>query len=60
MISISKTRAETRFDAIEKRQQVVLSEQEETARAVSANTARLKALRLAREAKFLAAASKKK
>ena len=53
-ISVSRTRAENRFAAIEKRQQKVLSEQEETARAISENTARLKALRLAKEAKDLA------
>ena len=50
MISIARTRAENRFAALEKRQQVVLSEHEETARTISENTARLRALRLAKEA----------
>lgn len=50
MISAARTRAESNFAALEKRQQKVLSEQEEAARAVSENTARLKALRLAKEA----------
>jgi len=54
MISISRTRAEGRFAAIEKRQQAGLSAQEETARAISEKTARLKALRLAKEATDLA------
>ena len=54
MISISRTRAENRFAAIEKRQQEVLSDQEETARKTSENTTRLRALRLAKEAMNLA------
>ncbi len=54
MISISRTRAENRFAAIEKRQQKVLSDQEETARKTSENTTRLRALRLAKEAMNLA------
>lgn len=60
MISISRTRAENRFAAIEKRQQAVLNEREEAARALSANTARLKALRLAKEAADLANTPAKK
>ena len=60
MISISRTRAENRFAAIEKRQKEVLTEQEETARMVSENTARLKALRLAKEANDLANSPPKK
>ena len=51
MVSASRLRAENRFAAIEKRQKKVLSEQEEAVRAVNENTARLKALRLAKEAK---------
>jgi len=60
MISISRTRAESRFAAIEKRQKEVLTEQEETSRRISENTARLKALRLAKEASDLANSSPKK
>lgn len=60
MISISRTRAENRFATIERRQQAALSEQEETARMISENTVRLKALRLAKEAKNLANAPAKK
>lgn len=59
MISILRTRAENRFAAIEKSQQKAINEQEEKARKVSENTARLKALRLAKEAKDLAAGSPK-
>jgi hypothetical protein len=51
MISISRTRSENRNATIKRRQQQVLSEQAEAARELSENTARLKALRLAREAK---------
>lgn len=51
MISISRTRAENRFAAIEKSQQKALNEQEEKALKISENTLRLKALRLAAEAK---------
>ncbi len=50
MISASRARAENRFAALEKRQLKVLSEQEEAERAISENTARLRALRLAKEA----------
>lgn len=54
MISAARTRAENHFTAIEKRQKKALSEQEAAAVAVSENTARLKALRLAKEAEDLA------
>lgn len=50
MISAVRTQAENRFAALEKRQTRVLSEQEEAERAVDENTARLRALRLAKEA----------
>jgi colicin import membrane protein len=50
MISAKRRHAETRFAAIEKRQQRVLSEHEEAADAVRNKTAKLKAMRLAREA----------
>ena len=50
MISALRTRAENRFAALEKRQLKVLSEQEEAERSINENTARLKALRLAKEA----------
>ncbi|HEY4202861.1 MAG TPA: hypothetical protein VGM83_20100 [Devosiaceae bacterium] len=51
MISAIRLRAETRFAEIEKRQQRALNEQEQISRAVDENTARLKALRLAKEAR---------
>ena len=51
MISASRSHAENRFAALEKRQLKVLSQQEEAERAVDENTARLRALRLAKEAK---------
>lgn len=60
MISISRTRAENRFAAIEKSQKKALNEQEEKKLMVSENTARLKALRLAKEADELKASTKKK
>ena len=47
--------AETRFAALEKRQLKVLSKQEEAERAINENTARLRALRLAKEAEDRAA-----
>jgi len=50
MISASRGHAENRFAALEKRQLKVLSEQEEAERAINENTARLRALRLAKEA----------
>ncbi len=50
MISAVRSHAENRFAALEKRQLKVLSEQEEAERAVDENTARLRALRLAKEA----------
>ncbi|HUV33241.1 MAG TPA: hypothetical protein VMW31_06685 [Devosiaceae bacterium] len=50
MISATRSRAESRFAAVEKRQQKVLGEHEEAARAVRERTARLRAERLAREA----------
>lgn len=51
MISIARTRAQEHFAAIEKRQQAALSEQEEAAFKISEKTARLRALRLARDTK---------
>lgn len=50
MISISRKRAENRFAAIEESQKKALSEQEELALKVSEKTARLKTLRLVKEA----------
>ncbi len=50
MISASRARAESRFSEIERRQQKALSEQQQAMNAVDANTARLKALRLAKAA----------
>ena len=55
MISAVRTQAENRFAALEKRQTRVLSEHEEAERAVDENTARLRALRLAKEAEDRAA-----
>ena len=55
MISATRMHAETRFAALEKRQLKVLSEQEEAERAINENTARLRALRLAKEAEDRAA-----
>lgn len=60
MTSTSRVRTENRVATIERRQQAALSEQEETARMISENTVRLKALRLAREAKNLANGPAKK
>lgn len=60
MISISRTRAENHFAAIEKRQQAALSVHEEAALAARQKTARLKALRLARDSGELADISAKK
>lgn len=54
MISISRARAEDCFAAIEKRQPAGLNAHEEAARAISENTTRLRALRLAKEAAELA------
>ena len=55
MVSASRSHAENRFAALEKRQLKVLSEQEEAERAINENTARLRALRLAKEAEDRAA-----
>lgn len=49
MINISRAHAENRFAAIERLRKETLSEQEEMARKIRKNTARLKALRLARD-----------
>ncbi|WP_415155230.1 hypothetical protein [Maritalea sp.] len=49
MISILRTRAEERFAAIERTKKVTLSERQEKEMKTSENTARLKALRLAKE-----------
>lgn len=48
MINAVRTRAESRFEAIEKRQRKILDEQDEAAAALRKNTERLKALRLAK------------
>ena len=55
MISAVRSQAENRFAALEKQQTRVLSEQEDAERAVDENTARLRALRLAKEAEDRAA-----
>ncbi len=55
MISASRIHAENRFAAIERLQLKALSEQEEAERAVNENTARLRTLRLAKEAEDRAA-----
>jgi hypothetical protein len=49
VISILRTRAEERFAAIERTKKVTLSERQEKEMKTSENTARLKALRLAKE-----------
>ncbi len=49
-INASRARAETRFAALEKKQQRALSAEEEAANATREKTARLRSLRLAREA----------
>ena len=51
----TRTQAETRFAAIEKRQKVILNERNEAAADVRKNTAKLKALRLLKEAENLQA-----
>ena len=60
MISISRTRAENRFAAIEKSQKKALGVQEEATNKVRENTARLKKLRLAKEAAIIADEEAKK
>jgi hypothetical protein len=55
MISAKRSQAENRFAALERRQLKVLNEHEEAERAVDENTARLRALRLAKEAEDRAA-----
>ena len=55
MISAVRSPAENRFAVLEKRQLKVLSEQEEAEVAIDENTARLRALRLAKEANNRAA-----
>ena len=55
MISAKRSQADNRFAALEKRQLKVLSEREEAERVVDENTARLRALRLAKEAEDRAA-----
>ena len=50
MIKIKRTQAEMRFAAIEKRQREVLTEQVRAADEVRKKTAKLKALRLLKEA----------
>ena len=51
MISASRTHAESVFTASKKHQKKALSAQEEAARAINEKTTRLKALRLAKQAK---------
>jgi hypothetical protein len=48
MVPASRAHAESRFSAIEKRQQKALGEIEQRTLDIDANTARLKALRLAK------------
>jgi hypothetical protein len=55
MRKVTRTQAETRFSVIEKRQQSILNERNEAAADVRKNTAKLKALRLRREAENLQA-----
>lgn len=55
-----RTRAEDRLAAISKAQKEALNEREARAAAISKNTARLKALRLAKEAADLAEKPAKK
>lgn len=50
MISISRKRAENRHEAIEEAQKKALGEREELALKISEKTARLKTLRLVKEA----------
>ncbi|SNZ19120.1 hypothetical protein SAMN06265368_2200 [Cohaesibacter gelatinilyticus] len=50
MVSISKTKAAKRLAAVQKSKKAALSETEEEALKVRENMARLKALRLAKEA----------
>lgn len=49
MISASRRHAENRFAMIEKRQQKALSDEDQKRQETDENTARLKALRLAKE-----------
>ncbi len=60
MVSISKTKAAERLAAVQKSQKAALSEAEEEALKVRENMARLKALRIAREAADQATDSAKK
>jgi hypothetical protein len=60
MISISRQRSEDRFAAIERYKQKALSEKREETQRIAEKTARLKALRLAREAEERAAPAPKK
>jgi len=60
MISILRTRAEERFAALERTKKVALSERQEEEKKTSENTARLKALRLAKEEQDRAEADKPK
>lgn len=53
MISAARSRAEQRFEQIQKRQQKALSEQEQIAEDRRRNSERLKKLRLANEAEKL-------
>lgn len=48
-VPASRAHAESRFSAIERRQQKALGEQEQRTLDIDANTLRLKALRLAKE-----------
>ena len=60
MISILRTKPEERFAALERTKKVALSEKQEEEKKLSENTARLKALRLAKEEADRAIAKKGK
>lgn len=57
MINAARSRAEQRFEQIQKRQQKALNEQQQIADDRRAKSARLKAMRLAKEADDIAKAT---
>ena len=57
MITAARSRAEQRFEQIQKRQQKALSEQNQIAEERRAKSARLKQMRLAKEADDIARAA---
>ncbi len=57
MITAARSRAEQRFENIQKRQQKALDEQQKIAEERRAKSARLKELRLAKEAEDIARAT---